>query len=73
MTDYVTKVTSRLEAPMRGLFIYRKGYFHSMEVLNRLYEDQGLRSESVQPIETRDESKTYALLFRAKRMIGDRG
>jgi len=49
VTDYFAEVTSRLEAPMRGLFIYREGYFHGMEVLNRLNEDQGLRSESVQP------------------------
>jgi hypothetical protein len=42
VADYVREITTRLEAPMRSLFVYRKTHLHGMEVHDCLHGDQGL-------------------------------
>lgn len=75
MADYAREKTTRLEAPMTGLFVYRKMYLHSLDVHDCLHGDQGLSPEqllSVTGSEMRDKG-TYTFLVRTKRMIRNRG
>jgi hypothetical protein len=68
VTDYVGKVASRLEAPMRGLFVYWERYLHGVEVHNRLNRDQGLGSKLLQSTtETHGEDKNVRLSRRDRK------
>jgi hypothetical protein len=46
VANYIRKITTWLEAPMLGLFFYRKRYFHHREVHDGLGADESLQSKS---------------------------